>query len=379
MKYISILSLVFVLFSQPALADDGIKFFKGTFEEAKALAAKEHKIIFVDAYTSWCGPCKRMARDVFTQEKVGDFYNKHFINLKVDMEKGEGPKLAQKYSVRSYPTFLFLDDKGEVVHQAKGGRPADQFIGAAKLALNKNDKSAEYAEKYDEGKKDPVFLRAYAYALMNSAKPSHKIANEYLRTQKDFSDTKNLEFLFDFSTEADSKIFETMVAHKEAIIKLKGEEAYQELVLDACNATVNKAVEFKVEQLVDEAKDKMKDANPDFAREYKFIADMKYAMAKEDIEAYLNVTHKYLRKFAKKDGAKWNKHAKNVLLHTTKKEHLEAAEKWAKKAVELDYQSEHLRVHAAILQKLGQTDQAMELVEKAKKIGGKTPSKNTIH
>ena len=85
-----------VMAAGSAQVEEGIKFFEGTWEEALTLAKKEHKIIFVDAYTTWCGPCKQMAKDVFTQKEVGDFYNKSFINVKLDMEKGEGIGFSQK-------------------------------------------------------------------------------------------------------------------------------------------------------------------------------------------------------------------------------------------------------------------------------------------
>lgn len=357
---------------QWVFAEDGIHFFKGTMEEAQAQAAKEHKIIFMDAYTSWCGPCKRMAKDVFSDAEVGKFFNKHFINIKVDMEKGEGPRLAGKYRVNSYPTLLFLDEKGEVVHAAKGGRPADQFLGLGKIALGKNDKSDEYEKQYEEGKRDPVFLRAYAYALLNSAKPNLKIANEYLKTQDNFSSKENLEFLFDFANEADSKIFDLAVEHKEAIIKLKSAEAFQEQLKAACNATIDKAIEFKVADLLDEAKDKMKTADPKYAKEYALLADVKYAAGTKEVADYTKYADKYLKKYAKKDAKTLNQYARNVLMQTNEAKLLETAEKWAKEATAIDYKVEYLRTHSAILNKLGRTEEAQKVDAKANELGGKT-------
>ena len=91
-------------------AATGIEFDHLTFEEAKAKALEENKLIFIDAYTSWCGPCKRMAANVFTNEAVGAYFNENFINLKIDMEKGEGPAIGRKYRVAGYPTLLFVDE-----------------------------------------------------------------------------------------------------------------------------------------------------------------------------------------------------------------------------------------------------------------------------
>ena len=67
-----------------------ITFFDGSWSEALTKARTESKLIFVDAYTSWCGPCKLMSNKVFTDKKVGKFYNDNFINVKLDVEKGEG-------------------------------------------------------------------------------------------------------------------------------------------------------------------------------------------------------------------------------------------------------------------------------------------------
>ncbi|CAA6830359.1 MAG: Thioredoxin domain containing protein [uncultured Aureispira sp.] len=365
--------LLIVASFQLALAEDGIHFFKGTMAEAQELAAKEHKIIFMDAYTAWCGPCKRMARDVFSDAEVGKFFNKHFINIKVDMEKGEGPRLAGKYRVNSYPTLLFLDEKGEVVHAAKGGRPSDQFLGLGKIALGKNDKSADYTKEYEEGKRDPSFLRAYAYALLNGGKPNLKIANEYLKTQTEFSSSENLEFLFDFANEADSKIFEKAVENKDAIIKLKSAQAFKDQLKAACNATVDKAIEFKVPNLVNEAKAKMKLADPKYAKEYAMYVDIKYAAGTKDIPAYVKFADKYLKKYAKKDAKTLNQYARSVLMQTSEAKLLETAEKWVKQATNIDYKADYLRTHSAILNKLGRTKEAQEINTKASELDGKGP------
>ena len=70
-----------------------IVFREGNWEKILKQAKKEKKLIFVDCYTSWCGPCKMLAKNVFTQDKVADFYNTEFVCVKMDMEKGEGPAL----------------------------------------------------------------------------------------------------------------------------------------------------------------------------------------------------------------------------------------------------------------------------------------------
>ena len=113
-------------------SETGIQFTSISFEEALKLAKKEKKNIFLDAYASWCGPCKMLKKNVFTQKEVGDFYNGNFINMAIDMEQGEGPKLARKYNVQAYPTLLFINHKGEVVGTAVGYHQAEELIAVGK-------------------------------------------------------------------------------------------------------------------------------------------------------------------------------------------------------------------------------------------------------
>ena len=105
--------LIFILatlFLLPAYAQNrSIEFREGDWSGLLKTAAKKDKLIFLDCYTSWCGPCKMLAKNVFTNDTVADFYNRNFICVKMDMEKGEGPELAKKYKVAAYPTLLYVN------------------------------------------------------------------------------------------------------------------------------------------------------------------------------------------------------------------------------------------------------------------------------
>jgi thioredoxin 1 len=112
--------------------EQGIQFTEGSFNDILKKAKKEKKNIFLDAYASWCGPCKMLKRDVFPQAQVGEFFNKNFINVAMDMEKGEGIQLSQKFKITAYPTLLFINDKGEVIGSALGYHNADKLIQVAR-------------------------------------------------------------------------------------------------------------------------------------------------------------------------------------------------------------------------------------------------------
>ena len=108
-----------------------------SFDEALKLANKKDKLIFIDCYTDWCGPCKRLSEEVFTVEKIKKYFDENFINLKVDTEKGEGPSLAKKFKVKIYPTLLLVNQKGEVVYRETGLLDVEIFFTKFKDANEK--------------------------------------------------------------------------------------------------------------------------------------------------------------------------------------------------------------------------------------------------
>lgn len=115
--------------------ENKIIFFEGTFDEAVKASAEQKKPIFMDAYTSWCGWCKKLDRTTFSDKGVVEYLNTNFINLKVDMENGQGPSLGKKYRVSGYPTLLFIDSKGSVISRIGGYTTADGFIEQAQKVV----------------------------------------------------------------------------------------------------------------------------------------------------------------------------------------------------------------------------------------------------
>lgn len=156
MKHI-LIAFSFFLFSLSIHGqNEGIRFFEGSFSDVKKQAAPSvdnAKLIFFDCYTSWCGPCKRMAKEFFTLKEAGDFFNSHFINYKADMEKGEGIELAKRYKISMYPTFLILDATGAEVGRVLGGTlTLNDFIEKIKIAMDPKNSLTYIREVYSKNK-----------------------------------------------------------------------------------------------------------------------------------------------------------------------------------------------------------------------------------
>lgn len=114
-----------------------IKFLENpTWASVLEKAKKENKIIFLDAYATWCGLCKQMDAETYTNQAVADFYNANFINVKYDMEKGEGAMLSDRYYVSAYPNLVFINPDGVMLHKGVGFVAANEFLALGKIAKN---------------------------------------------------------------------------------------------------------------------------------------------------------------------------------------------------------------------------------------------------
>lgn len=140
---------------QPALAQ-GIAFEPGDWQSVVAKAKAENKLIFLDTYTTWCGPCQWMDKNVYPDAKVDERFNAQFVNYKIDAEKGEGIDLARKYQVTAYPTYLFVAPDESLVYRTIGSRPVEKFIEEADKAAEagKGQPIGAYEAEYAAGRRD---------------------------------------------------------------------------------------------------------------------------------------------------------------------------------------------------------------------------------
>ena len=170
-----ILVWVLVVF-QVSVFGQGINFEKLTLEEALIKAKTENKYVFVDCYTTWCGPCKRMTEFVFPSEKAGCYFNPKFVCIKLDMGKDDRRKFGEQYKIVAYPIFLILNSDGTVYHKIVGGSDIDEFIEKVEYGMEKKHSLGYLERRYEGGKMNKEELREYAFAL--------RIANEKEQFEK---------------------------------------------------------------------------------------------------------------------------------------------------------------------------------------------------
>lgn len=140
-----------------------------TLEQASAKAKAENKLIFLDCFTSWCGPCKKMARDVFPQEQVGAYMNPRFVNIKIDMESEYGAPLAKKLQIQAFPTFVIFNADAKEIGRFLGGSAAEEFLKNVE-EKSKDNSSSDLQQRWQQGDRDPQFLMQYLASLNASYK-----------------------------------------------------------------------------------------------------------------------------------------------------------------------------------------------------------------
>jgi len=210
------------------VAQESIKFTKLSWKQALAKAELEDKLIFVDAFADWCGPCKWMAANAFQDEEVAKFMNKTYICTQIDMESEFGKKFDGVYEVSAYPTLFFIDSDGEVVKKSVGALTAKQLLSLAKRVDNPSlsqanklkakyiagDHSQELMEKYFEAideediEVDTLIVEAYSALLLKLYNNDKSIGNQ----------EKLLEFTLFNDVEVDSVIIQ------DYLNKMKGED-----------------------------------------------------------------------------------------------------------------------------------------------------------
>lgn len=349
-----------------------IQFTEKPWAELLSQAKKENKTIFLDAYTTWCGPCKWMAAKMFTNDTIADFYNNTFINAHFDMEKGEGLELARTFQVKGYPTLLFISPSGELVHMRVGApQKVQDYIDMGKVALTPGEGFIAYIKKYQEGNRDPYFMMKYFERLQGAYQPVNEPLKQYFATQKesDMFSRANWEILYRYVYDVDSKEFNFL---------LKNYKEYEKrYTADSVNAKIFGVYSQSLTALsktnpFNEAgyallKQKIRDAGFPTAEKIIFTGDLNIFQMRSDTESFINLANTGVDTYFSDDYVMLNHMALNFFHIATDPQHLEKAAGWAKKSIALKSTSANNDTYANLMFKLGNKPEAIKYEKAALK------------
>ena len=361
-------AIVSFLFFAILAFGQGIKFEEAKFAFLLEQAKKEKKLIFVDAYAVWCGPCKLMVKNIFPQQAVGDYYNANFINTKIDMEKGEGIDLAKKYNVKVFPTYLFINGDGEEVHRTIGYVEAKDFIQFAKDAGDPNKRLASLKTKFEKGEKDPAFLKNLAdltkYSDINYA---GKVLDRYF-AGKSIEKLEDVQLLMEGLQNSESPLYKIFVDKKADIIKLVPEEKYN-IINKNLQLSSILIKSYKADTKTwDDAYyfDKTKDLlSKEDAEKVLNQSKANRALKTKDFATYEKLTLEVYKDYSKANSQELNSVAWNFFENVKTKSSLEKALLWAQDSVKKNENSANTDTLANLYNKLGDKNNAKVWAEKA--------------
>lgn len=354
--FIAVFSVLSLLVALTSISAQGIDFENGKWEEVKQKAMENDRIIFVDAYAAWCGPCKHMSKHVFTDEEVAQFYNGHFVNYKLDMEKGEGIAFAKHYNVRAYPTLLFINSNGDLLHQALGALNTEDFIELGKNALNPSTQIAVLRYQYEKGNRDPEFLRTYLLQAVKAGNTPSEIAESYFEAleEEDFVNEKNFEIIRMLRPSMDHQLFELVLQNKEEFARVVGEDEVEAFIAETCKWDLMRTAykgseeEFNHKLLI------IDHLELDNDEEIIAYGELYKTQRSNDQEKYLDALQEYY-KYADDEWNTLNTLAWEIYENGQYSDQklLKFALKMAKRSIDLDKNYYNTDTYAALLYKLG--------------------------
>ncbi|WP_426478087.1 thioredoxin family protein [Chryseobacterium sp. CBSDS_008] len=357
-----------------------IKFEENRFSEALAKAKRENKLVFLDSYTSWCAPCKLMVNKIFSLPSVSDYYNSNFICTQFDMEKGEGPALAKKYKVGSYPTYLFVDGNGEEVHRALGYMEENEFIQIGKDAQDPTKQISTLKKKFKHGEKDLAFLKNLIQLTTDDMQFNYLVFKRYL-ILKDKIDNEDAILLFTSLTGYQDLRYKLLQEKKEDIVKVLSQENFDEynrfiIMKGIRNKTYNKTTKQLDENTF------LKETEKFFGKQeaYQLLSDQKanIALENKDYRTYEQmILQKYRNGYTNQDPNELSLIAGTFSDYITTASSLETAILWVSDAEKRKPNPMNQYILGKLYYKLGDNVKAKEHAEKslegAKKLEFKDP------
>lgn len=371
-----IFSAFLIIMNLAIFAQDGIKFEDSDFKTILAKAKKENKLIFLDAYTTWCGPCKLMAKNVFTLKSVGEHYNANFVNAKIDMEKGEGIDIAKKYEVKVFPTYLFIDGDGKLVHRTVGYVPEKEFIQFAKDASDPSKRLEALKQKFEQGEKDPEFLKnLIMLTAFTDADYAGKVFDRYMSAKSSQPlDVNDMQMLFMLLKNTEGAAYKIFKEKKADILKFIPEKSYD---LTEKNLKINTAMKgvynedsktYNENKFVESTKDFL---TKNEAINYLNKVKAGKALKEKDIATYEKLMLETYQDYTTFDSNELNSAAWNFFENVSNKSSLETALQWALESVKKSENSANTDTLANLYNKLGDKTNAKVWAEKAIEIAKK--------
>ncbi len=353
-----------------------INFIEKPWTEIVAMAKTQNRIIFLDAYTTWCGPCKWMAANMFTNDTIADLYNNTFVCAHFDMEKGEGVQLAAQYKVKAYPTLLFIDGNGEVVHKRVGApQKVSDYIEMATVAVTPGEGVTALQKQYESGKREGTFMLKYLDRLQGAYIPTQEPLEDYFTTlsDADFLQPVNWQIIYQFANDRNSRGFRVLQARQKDFEKHYPSDSVNQKLFNVylqSLASMPRSRTFTETAYVQVKKQIRESGYSDTAKVF-FTADLYLYQMRGDLEKFLKLADDELERHYRGDAPFMVQMAESFLQIAEDSAYLQKACSWARQVISLQPSAANYDLLARLLYKSGNRNEAIIQAETAVELSKK--------
>jgi thioredoxin-related protein len=371
MKNIRIILIPIVLFFLIAnLKSEEIKFVNLSWNAVVKQATEKNKYIFVDAYTDWCGWCKVMDKQTFTDKAIIDYINKNFIATRFEMETGFGKTLAMKYRVTGFPSYLFFNPQGKLIYQSVGFQKPEAFIKTLNESL---DPKTQFNYKGVSEIIELSYPDFYKEAFNKNGSPDKKFADsatveKYLLNESDLFSEVAWSVMYRFGYEASNRINEFFLKNIDKYKELYSESEVNErlfsIIYKQLEIAINKKSEDKLSEaigMIDKYSTKNNEGN-------KFYYRTTFYEKTENWPKFIEIIDNEIAG-GKLEPNRINEYSWIIFQKTDDKKIIEKALKWMKPVITKNPEYATLDTYAALLFKAGKYTEAKKFASKAVKMG----------
>ncbi|SFW91026.1 thioredoxin family protein [Chitinophaga sancti] len=416
-KKLTLFTLVLLVISNCLLSQGkkGINFDdKLSWDTIKEKAKRENKYIFVDCFATWCGPCKMMDENVYSNAELGEEFDKNFISIKLQMDKNPADNeytrswysiaenFQKEYHLVGYPSLLFFSPKGNLVHRGVGYKSKEALIALSRDAVNPNTQYVGLKKNYKVGKiaKSKDVNALIDIAIENGDKEfAEEVAVKY---KKDFIDKLSMDQLCTIDNLIFIKKHSNLVNSQDLVFSLfrNSPSRCDSLLPGLAKAVINLVVEkeeitprlnYKDPRLTNWqliGSNINRKYGKDIAEKLVPNARMNFAFETKNWKEYANLKDRELlnNDFPVNDSSlyAWNLNiaAWNTYLVCDDSTVLAKALSWSDRSMQIlsamkaDSAEQYLDTKARILYKLGHISKALENEQKAIEVGMRKAQKS---
>lgn len=359
-----------IVFVFPLHAQDSIRFDESGLEVVMQRAKTEKKPIFYMAYADWCPHCKNIKATTLKDAEVISFMNANYVFAGLNFEKSGSENFKTKYNVKTFPTFLVLDENGQELARFNGELKKDKFLSEVKLALNPKQQLPFLKAEYEKDKTNGINLMRYLVALKkgNDRKELNPIAHDYFEkvTDEKMVNEVNWKIFTNGVSDIESREYQFVITNQQAFAAITSQkrvnDKFKNSVIELLKPIVktNDIATYKKQRAI------AKTISSPVIDSLLFQFDLDHHEFNTNWNEYKKVATSNIKKFVWDSPKEIKSIVLNVMRNSTDAPSLNQTLSWIKHSNELEESYDGILLEARVYRKLNTIPAAITMTKKAK-------------